>query len=167
MFLRELYSHMEWADARVWMAVLASETASSDELLLDTLFHLHLAQHAFLEIWKGDRVTLRERSDFDSAIEIQRWARQYHEAASPFLDSCSPSRLEEEVRIPWARRFAETLGREPAPVTMAETVYQVAAHSVHHRGQVNRRLREVGADPPLVDYLAWLWMGRPAAEWPT
>jgi hypothetical protein len=77
MFLRELYSHMEWADARVWMAVLASETAWSDELLLDTLFHLHLAQHAFLEIWKGDRVTLRERSDFDSAIEIQRWARPW------------------------------------------------------------------------------------------
>jgi len=41
----------------------------------------------------------------------------------------------------------------------------VALHSLYHRGQVNARLREVGGTPPLVDYIAWLWFGRPAAEW--
>jgi uncharacterized damage-inducible protein DinB len=42
---------------------------------------------------------------------------------------------------------------------------QVATHSTYHRGQVNARLREVGGEPPLVDYIAWIWFGRPAPEW--
>jgi uncharacterized damage-inducible protein DinB len=57
-------------------------------------------------------------------------------------------------------------GREPVPTTMRETMLQVAMHSTYHRGQVNARLRELGAEPPLTDYIAWLWMGKPAAEWP-
>jgi uncharacterized damage-inducible protein DinB len=43
---------------------------------------------------------------------------------------------------------------------------QVALHSVHHRAQVSMRLRELAAAPPQVDYIDWLWRGRPAAEWP-
>ena len=49
---------------------------------------------------------------------------------------------------------------------MAETCLQVCSHSTYHRGQVNARLREIGAEPPLVDYIAWLWFERPAADWP-
>jgi uncharacterized damage-inducible protein DinB len=39
-------------------------------------------------------------------------------------------------------------------------------HTVYHRGQVNARVRALGGEPPLVDYIAWLWLGRPAPEWP-
>jgi uncharacterized damage-inducible protein DinB len=60
---------------------------------------------------------------------------------------------------------AKRFGRDPAAVTLAKTAFQVTGHSTCHRGQVNRRLRELGADPPLADYIAWLWIGRPAAEW--
>ena len=28
------------------------------------------------------------------------------------------------------------------------------------------RADELGTTPPLVDYIAWIWFGRPAAEWP-
>jgi uncharacterized damage-inducible protein DinB len=38
-------------------------------------------------------------------------------------------------------------------------------HSGYHRGQVARRLREHGAEPPLGDFIAWVWMGRPEADW--
>jgi len=48
---------------------------------------------------------------------------------------------------------------------LAKTAFQVTGHSTCHRGQVNTRLRELGAYPPLVDYIAWLWLGRPAADW--
>jgi uncharacterized damage-inducible protein DinB len=49
--------------------------------------------------------------------------------------------------------------------TLAETMLQVASHSTYHRGQVNARLRELAGEPPLVDYIAWIWFGRPAPEW--
>jgi uncharacterized damage-inducible protein DinB len=50
--------------------------------------------------------------------------------------------------------------------TLGETMLQIASHSTHHRAQNNSQLRELGAKPPLVDYIAWLWSGRPDAEWP-
>ncbi len=43
--------------------------------------------------------------------------------------------------------------------------FQVANHSTYHRGQVNRSLRQLGGEPPLVDYIAWVWFGKPKAEW--
>jgi uncharacterized damage-inducible protein DinB len=49
--------------------------------------------------------------------------------------------------------------------TVGETAFQVVSHSTHHRAQANTRLRAVGGDPPLVDYIAWIWFGRPAAPW--
>lgn len=48
---------------------------------------------------------------------------------------------------------------------LGETMIQVAMHSQYHRGQINTRLRELGAEPPLVDYIAWIWFGRPDAAW--
>ena len=48
----------------------------------------------------------------------------------------------------------------------ARPALHLALHTAHHRGQVNARLRELGAEPPLVDYIAWLWKGRPDAMWP-
>jgi uncharacterized damage-inducible protein DinB len=44
-------------------------------------------------------------------------------------------------------------------------MFQVTSHSTHHRGQVNARLRALGGEPPLVDYIAWVWFGKPAADW--
>jgi len=45
-FLRDLYTHMAWADATVWETVLSSSGVEDDESLQDTLVHLHLVQRA-------------------------------------------------------------------------------------------------------------------------
>jgi uncharacterized damage-inducible protein DinB len=39
-------------------------------------------------------------------------------------------------------------------------------HSAHHRGQINVHLRELGIAPPLVDFIIWVCLGKPPAEWP-
>jgi len=41
----------------------------------------------------------------------------------------------------------------------------VALHSSYHRGQVVRRLRELAVEAPLSDFLAWIWLDRPEADW--
>jgi uncharacterized damage-inducible protein DinB len=38
-------------------------------------------------------------------------------------------------------------------------------HTQHHRGQVCTRLREVGGEPPTVDFIVWLWENRPDPTW--
>ena len=47
--LRELYAHMEWADAKVWSVALKTDGAPSDGLLSDRLFHVHQTQGILLE----------------------------------------------------------------------------------------------------------------------
>jgi uncharacterized damage-inducible protein DinB len=53
------------------------------------------------------------------------------------------------------------------PATLTDTILQVTSHTTYHRGQVNRRLRELGGDPPLTDFVVWIWRGKPNTEWNT
>jgi uncharacterized damage-inducible protein DinB len=69
------------------------------------------------------------------------------------------------IVTPGLERYEERLGRRLEQPTLAETMLQVASHSTCHRRQVNARLREVGGEPSVVDYIAWIWFGRPAPAW--
>jgi uncharacterized damage-inducible protein DinB len=62
-------------------------------------------------------------------------------------------------------RYEQQMGRRFEAPTQTETMRQVASRSTYHRGQVNARLRELDGEPPLVDYIAWIWFGRPAPDW--
>jgi len=46
--ITDLYRHIEWADAGVWAAVLASANGPVATKLRQYFNHLHLVQHAFL-----------------------------------------------------------------------------------------------------------------------
>ena len=162
--LSDLYRHMEWADATVWTAVLRSTSVCTDEKLQGLLYHLHLVQHAFLRIWRGEpRDT--PYPTFDAAVALMHWAMDYHPEVRAELDRRS-QQTSDVLEVPWATMTAKRLGRTPGPTTFGETALQVTLHSLYHRGQVNLRLRELGGEPPLVDYIAWLWLGRPEATWP-
>ncbi len=63
-------------------------------------------------------------------------------------------------------QLIETWNRPIGAVCVGQSAVQVAMHSTHHRGQVAARLRELGVEPPMVDFIVWVWIGKPAAEWP-
>jgi hypothetical protein len=94
------------------------------------------------------------------------WGRTYYGEAFAYLGALSDVEVSEPLPVPWAAMVERVLGRAPETTTVGETALQVALHSTYHRGQINARLREVGGEPPLVDYIAWVWRGRPAPDWP-
>jgi uncharacterized damage-inducible protein DinB len=98
-----------------------------------------------------------------AAVEplVRAYYRDLHATVATFDDAT----LRRPVVTPGLKRYEEQTGRRFEAPTLAETMLQVASHSTYHRGQVNARLREVGGEPPLVDYIAWIWFGRPAPEW--
>jgi uncharacterized damage-inducible protein DinB len=163
--LRELSRHMQWADALVWAAALPHPAATGDPALRGKLFHVHMVQRAFLSAWRGEAITSPPAEPPDLPTTL-RSARDYYPELAAFLSGLGEDELVRPVVLPWAGRFARRLGREPEAPTLAETILQVAMHSTYHRGQVNARLRELGIEPPLTDYIAWLWFGRPEPEWP-
>lgn len=165
-FIRDLYAHMEWADSSVWQAVLKSPDAAADQNMRDRLQHIHMTQKAFLQVWTKQPLDHYQQLKFDSMAELYAWIGPYYPEARRFLSAVQPSQFTEPGPVPWAKYFVPA-GREAGMTTLGETLFQLTSHTTYHRGQVNTRLRELGAEPPLVDYIAWLWLGRPAAAWPS
>jgi uncharacterized damage-inducible protein DinB len=164
--LRQLIRHMEWADAEVWRAVLAHEPAGHDTRLRDLLLHLHLVQRLFLVVWKKQPLDpSRGQPQFATAADLKAWAQTYYADANKFLDTVDDRALTSDVVMPWVKEFETQVGRTFTTPTLGETIFQVTSHSTYHRGQVNARLREIGGEPPLVDYIAWVWFGRPEPNW--
>ena len=162
--LNEIVRHMEWADALVWNSVLSLPEAGSDARLRDCLYHVHTVHWAYLQIWRDDRLEIPDAASFEDLGAIHAWGRDYYRQASAYLENLDPETLQRRVHFPWSQQLVERWG-VAQPATLMETILQVALHSTYHRGQVNTRLRELGAEPPLTDFIAWIWMGRPAAEW--
>lgn len=164
-FLRDLWAHMEWADALVWRSVLAHEAARADDYVLGGLTHLHLVQRAYLAVWHGRPVEMAGPEDFDGPGAIRDWARGYYPEAAAFLGGLGEASLVDAIPIPWNDFIEKAIGGPPEPATLGEMLFQVTSHSTHHRAQVNRRIREVGGEPGFVDYIGWVWRGRPAPAW--
>jgi uncharacterized damage-inducible protein DinB len=162
---RDLFAHMEWADAHVWRAMVAKPEVLNDERLMKLVHHLHLVHRAFFMMWNGEAISSEEFYAIHPPEELRAAARPLYARMDEFV-AASESRLNERVHMPWLQHFEKQLGTSLQSPTFGETFLQLPMHSTYHRGQVNARLRELGAEPPLVDYIAWIWFGRPSPEWP-
>jgi len=165
--LIEFFRHMEWADARMWSAVPGDGTP--DERLRHLLVHIHVVQRSFLAAWRGTDVSAvyRRAEDFGTLRDVRTWAQPWYRDARAFVEGSSDEELAGRRAMPWAAQVAEYLGRPAGETTLGETCFQLTSHTTHHRGQVGARVRELGGEPPIVDYIAWLWLERPAPEWPS
>lgn len=162
--IQELFRHMEWADSRVWATVLALTEAAEDSAFRDRLYHIHMVQRAFLRVWK-DEPFKPPPSSFSDNISLLHWALEYYPEATKYISGLGDTDLERPVVMPWTEMFEARLGRKADVPTLHETLLQAAMHSTYHRGQVNARLREMGGEPPLTDFIAWVWAGRPQPDW--
>jgi uncharacterized damage-inducible protein DinB len=163
--LRELYRHMEWADAKAWTAVVASESALADESIRTKLHHVHMVQHAFAGAWTSRAHVVGAGADL-AISDLVPWGRETHADLSAFLSNLSDDDLDGAMPVPWATFVAAHFGHDVAVTTLGETLLQVPMHTAYHRGQVAMRLRELGLEPPLTDFIVWAWLGKPRPEWP-
>ena len=162
--LSDLYRHMEWADAAVWRATLASASAREDTRVNQLGHHLHLVQHAYLRAFRQEPMAAAWPT-FADAQSLMLWGRGYYPGILKYLESLSEANLVKPFENPWMEIVTKELGRSPEPATLGELMMQVPLHSLYHRGQINTRLREVGVEPPAVDYIVWRWLGKPSPDW--
>ncbi len=164
--LLDLFDHMESADAAVWTAVLASPSGTSDVQLCKYLLHVSCVQRAFLDAWNGRPFTFR--NDFDGVhLQAELAAvRAYYPEARAFVAGTDVATLARAIRLPWVDWIEQQTKQTLAATTLGETMLQVISHSTHHRAQANTRLRALGMEPPMVDYIAWIWRSRPQPDWP-
>ena len=109
--LRDLYRHMEWADASVWRAVFGSESALSDKKLRDYFYHLHLVQRAFIRAWRNEPANAAFPT-FEDMTQVRNWGRSYYDEIFSYLERLSDEEISQPMRLPWAELVTKQLGRE-------------------------------------------------------
>ena len=160
---KDLFGHMQWADAKVWRVVLDNQKAREDAKLRSLLYHLHVVQRAFLKVWRGESFA-QPFPQFTETLEVLEWSSGYYDEARAYIGSLTDDELDRPQTLPWPELVADRIGREPASATVGQTAMQVAMHSTYHRGQVNAQLRQLGFEPPLVDFITWIWLDKPAPD---
>lgn len=169
----QLILHTEWADRLVHDALSADSVASSGapqetaapgadgSYLRALLHHLHAVQWVYLHIWRDEPLDVPEPAAFEDLAAVARWGREAHAQMRQLVATLSDDALTRTIDFPWTAMLEERYGLA-RPATLEETLAQVATHSTYHRGQINRRIRELGGEPPLTDFIAWIWAGKPA-----
>jgi uncharacterized damage-inducible protein DinB len=153
---------MEWADSLTWRSLLALQ--KDDPRIRAWLHHTHTVQWAYLYLWRRETPSFPDLAGFADLPALLAWARAYYAELSPFLATLDEPALAQTIEFPWAAELVEQFGHA-APTNYAESVLQIALHTTHHRAQVAARLRELGGEPPLIDFIAWIWQDRPGPEW--
>jgi uncharacterized damage-inducible protein DinB len=156
----DLYRHQEWADAELWRASELHPTALSDRELWERQHHIHLVQRAFLRIVQGGGMQgapLKKLETYGHPDELKADARHYYADVWRFMNDLESGALDRSIAIPWFKGLT---------LPMQQALMQATLHSHYHRGQQATRLRQLGATPPNLDYIYWIWKGRPAAQWP-
>lgn len=161
---RDFVAHMEWADALTWRSIRNLPGAQADARLRYLLHHMHIVQEVYLQAWQGDPFVVTELKSYPDLSSLLDWATPYYPAVREFVEAVDETRFDKPVEFPWANMIKEQFGTV-TPATFAESAWQVFSHTTYHRGQVATRVREIGGEPPTVDYLVWVWQGRPAAVW--
>lgn len=134
--LERLVDHMEWADARA----LEMVRSTGDDRARELLAHVLATERVWMSrIRTGDSSHLEIWPDLDlEACEARR--RRNVAAYRRLLGSLDPGDVDGEIeyRNSGGVEFATPLG---------EILTHVALHGSHHRGQITRRVREVGGEP--------------------
>lgn len=154
--LRSLYAHQAWADAAIFSAVRKNTCAAEDKRLLGTLHHISLVQRFFLSRFLDRPFDVqRELLQTPALNDYEQLFRATHSDFFTIVNHLDQAELSRVIEIPHL---------PDSHPTFAEALTQVVMHSQYHRGQCAARLRAVGGEPPMTDFIVWL-NGRPAAIW--
>jgi uncharacterized damage-inducible protein DinB len=155
--LNSLMRHKEWADATLLGAIRGHGAAAKDAELHRLLHHTILANRFWLALISARPFALEEESRIPESLDgiVARYRDTYVQEIqwSDQLDEAQLGRKLESAFIPGG-----------GGCSVAEGVMQVCMHSQGHRSQCASRLRMLGGEPPVLDFILWL-QERPRAEW--
>jgi uncharacterized damage-inducible protein DinB len=156
-FLRNLMAHAEWANA-VFFHAWDSSPARDNEEMRRRLSHLIGVQQGFLALLTDKEPGGPRPGPPDTFEELKSRAQSCHTGLRDLVAGMPPEKLSRTIQVPW---FPDP----PCVITVAEALVQVAMHSQHHRGQCMTRLKDLEGEPKNVDWIIWLWKGKPEGRW--
>lgn len=163
--IKELADHMYWADSIIWEEVMKLHEKENQKRIKELLYHIHSVQNAYLDIWLKKQFRYLKFSEFKTYNDLADWGFDFHKRFKIFLKDLSQNQLNDKIEIPWTKLLEKKLKQSFQPSDLSQQIFQVIMHSTYHRGQVNKLIRDADGEPPLTDYIYWLWIGKPAGKW--
>ena len=153
--IRDLFNHQAWADSAILIAVRSHPAAREDEALRKTLHHIVVTQRAFLSLFLERPFDLKTEFQIPTNLDdLEALFRETQRDETDYVDKLDDAGLSRVQQLPWIGGRAST----------AEALMQVVMHSQSHRGQCATRLRSLGGNPPMTDFIIWI-KDRPAPVW--
>jgi uncharacterized damage-inducible protein DinB len=142
------FEHLQWADTALLSGVGQRAGAYDDEELRRLLHHILVVQRFFLSRfldiafdYEGEKQIPESLDRFTAILE------QTHRDEIAFVNGLDEGDLARTVDVPHWPEFRPCL---------RDLLMQVAMHSEHHRAQCATRLRALGGEPAITDYLMFV-----------
>ena len=149
--LLDLARHQAWADAAHWGALRENPALLEDAEIRKRLNHMVMAMKMLTALARGETPDTAGMKDVESGDELEAAMRQALADLSAALGSADLQRMIALPRGP----------KGPFEATAGVLLLQALLHSQHHRGQNASRMRQLGATPPMTDFIIWYALGRP------
>jgi uncharacterized damage-inducible protein DinB len=149
--LLDLARHQAWADAAHWKALRENAALLEDAEIRKRLNHMVTAMTRLTTLARGETPDLAGMKEIDSIDELEAAMARAQAELTAALGSAD---LDKMISLP---RGPKGPFQAPAGVLLLQAV----THGQHHRGQNASRMRQLGATPPMTDFVVWFALGRP------
>src|SRR3974390_469663 len=149
--LNDLARHQVWADNLHWKALHENGALLEDTEIRKRLNHMVMALRMLTALAKGETPGPTGMKDIEHADQLEAALGKATEDLISALDTID---LQKMIALP---RGPKGPWEAPAGVLLLQAIL----HSQHHRGQNAARMRQLGASPPMTDYVIWYALGQP------
>jgi uncharacterized damage-inducible protein DinB len=141
-----LLGHMRWADAIVAESLQLDATPDAEAARL--FAHIAAAEHLWLSRIDGRAPTYPVWPDSMTPAQSGMLAAEHADLFTRLVTRATPADLARIVA------YRNSAGRDFRS-SVSDIVTHVAMHGSYHRGQIARRLRSVGHEPPYTDFIQY------------
>ena len=149
--LQELARHQIWADQAHWKTLHENASLLEDAEIRKRMNHMLMALRMLTGLARGETPDLTGMKDIDPAGELEA---ALEKANRDLVDVLGSVDLQKMIPLP---RGPKGPWEAPAGVLLLQAI----THSQHHRAQNASRMRQLGVNPPMTDYVLWYALGRP------
>lgn len=156
--IQEMFTYNYWARdlqlqacAALTPEQLSRPLGNSFSSIRETLAHLLGAEWVWLERWRGHSPTMRETSElaserFVNLSAIEECWRTVESDMREYLTDLTEEKLTQPLTYdnPKGESWTYPLWR---------TLFHLINHQTYHRGQITTMLRQIGIQPPQIDFL--------------
>ena len=149
--LDDMARHQAWADSEHWKALHGNHALLEDPEIRKRLNHMLMALGMLTAVARGETPDPSAAKEIEAAGELETALAK---ANAQLIAALQTVDLQKMISLPRGPR-----GPFEAPAGVL--LLQAVTHSQHHRGQNASRMRQLGATPPMTDFVIWFALGRP------